>query len=105
MLWQVLLPQVAGETDDPGILTLSNVGKNPDVRRAHHVKLVADGRGAPLCQCLEIDPTWAVEQVCLKRRTAFKKKKKIIFIPPDMFLPGQEKNLKIFIPDQLLLDE
>lgn len=69
MFGQVLLPQVAGETDDPGILTLSNMGKNPDVRRAHYVKLVADGRGAPLCQCLEIDPTWAVEQVCLKRRT------------------------------------
>lgn len=66
MLGQVFLPQVAGETDDPGILTLSNVSKNPDVRRAHHVKLVADGGGAPLCQCLEINSTWAVKQVCLK---------------------------------------
>lgn len=49
MFWQVLLPQVAGEADDPGVLALSNVGKHPDVGGAHYIKLVADGRWAPLC--------------------------------------------------------
>lgn len=44
MFWQVLLPQVAGEADDPGVLALSNVGKHPDVGGAHYIKLVADGR-------------------------------------------------------------
>lgn len=44
MFGQVLLPQVAGEADDPGVLALSNVGEHPNVRRAHHIKLVADGR-------------------------------------------------------------
>lgn len=43
MFGQVLLPQVAGETDDPWVLALSNMGKNPDVRGAHYIKLVADG--------------------------------------------------------------
>lgn len=28
---QVLLSQVAGEADDPGVLALSNVGKHPNV--------------------------------------------------------------------------
>lgn len=49
MFGQVLLPQVAGEADDPGVLALSDMGKHPDVRGAHHIELVADGRGAPLC--------------------------------------------------------
>ena len=49
MFGQVLLPQVAGEADDPGVLALSDVGKHPDVWGAHHIELVADGRGAPLC--------------------------------------------------------
>lgn len=49
MFGQVLLPQVAGEADDPGVLALSDVGKHPNVRGAHHVELVADGGGAPLC--------------------------------------------------------
>lgn len=71
MFGQVILPQVAGEADDPGVLALSNVGKHPDVWRAHHIKLVADGRGAPLCQRLKIDSTGAVQQVCLQWRTAF----------------------------------
>lgn len=31
MFGEVLLPQVAGEADDPGVLALSNVGKHPDV--------------------------------------------------------------------------
>lgn len=31
MFGQVLLSQVAGEADDPGVLALSNVGKHPDV--------------------------------------------------------------------------
>lgn len=49
MFGKVLLPQVAGEADDPGVLALSNMGKYPDVRGAHHVELVANWRGAPLC--------------------------------------------------------
>lgn len=43
MFGKVLLPQVAGETDDPRVLALSNMGKNPNVRGAHYIKLVADG--------------------------------------------------------------
>lgn len=31
MFGQVLLPQVAGEADDPGVLALSDMGKHPDV--------------------------------------------------------------------------
>lgn len=49
MFGQVLLPQIAGEADDPGVLALRDVGKHPDVRGAHHIKLVTDGRGTPLC--------------------------------------------------------
>lgn len=49
MFGQVLLPQVAGEADDPGILALRDVGKHPDVGGTHHIKLVTDGRGTPLC--------------------------------------------------------
>lgn len=31
MFGQVLLSQVAGEADDPGVLALRDVGKHPDV--------------------------------------------------------------------------
>lgn len=44
VLGQVLLAQVAGQADDPGVLALRHVGKHPDVRWADHIKLVADGR-------------------------------------------------------------
>lgn len=52
VLGQVLLAQVAGQADDPRVLTLSHVCKNPNVRRADYVKLVADGRRAPFGQGL-----------------------------------------------------
>lgn len=68
MFGQVLLSQVAGEADDPGVLALSNMGKHPDVGGAHHVKLMTDGRGAPLCKGLKINPAGTVQQVCLQRK-------------------------------------
>lgn len=69
VLGQVLLPQVAGEADDPGVLALSDVGEHPDVRGTHHVELVADGGGAPLRQRLEVNPAGAVQQVRLRIQT------------------------------------
>lgn len=67
-LGEVLLPQVAGEADDPGVLALSDVCKHPDVGGAHHVELVADGRRAPLRQRLQVDATGAEQQVALGGR-------------------------------------
>lgn len=69
MLGQVLLAQVAGQADDPGVLALRHVRKHPDVRGADHVELVADGRRAPLSQRLQVNATGTVQQVGLGGRT------------------------------------
>lgn len=52
MFRQVFLSQVAGEADDPGVLTLGNMGKYPDVWRADHIKLMTDWRGTPFRKSL-----------------------------------------------------
>ncbi len=68
VLGQVFLPQVTRQADDPGVLTLRHMGKHPDVGGAYHIKLVADGRRAPLCQSLKVYSTGTVQQICLQRR-------------------------------------
>ncbi len=68
VLGQVFLPQVTRQADDPGVLTLRHMGKHPDVGGAYHIKLVADGRRAPLCQSLKVDSTGTVQQICLQRK-------------------------------------
>lgn len=70
VLGQVLLPQVAGQADDPGVLALRHVCKHPDVRGADHVELVADGRRTPLGQRLQVDAAGTVQQVGLGVRGA-----------------------------------
>lgn len=70
VLGQVLLPQVTRQADDPGVLTLCHMGKHPDVGGAYHIKLMADGRRAPLCQSLKVYSTGTVQQICLQQKGA-----------------------------------
>lgn len=92
VLGQVLLAQVAGQADDPGVLALRHVRKHPDVRGADHVELVADGRRAPLGQRLQVDAAGAVQQVGLgagrgRGQRSIRGQRSLCLISADMLMP------------------